>query len=268
MSPFLPHTLIQRAVKSLGPKDLARTYVVCKAWHDAISEDGHLRGVLETAVAFDLTPDPSPTGLIYEFSSDWYCYWDGSYGLPQVPEVDFVFKPPLLQSKSGFVVTENSNLFEFATPGDVKSVLSKLKSIQEEFVKHDVRCSCFGSESDNPYLPFVVPWSTENQLSRGEIPAVLLRQLGAHEKLRSNVKICDDLLFFLPDGGNEDGDFNVIFSDTSVSSPTATQIKELLGDEPLVFYVGSDDLNPVPLFVVSVVADGLLGGFLSALIHT
>jgi hypothetical protein len=38
--------------------------------------------------------------------------------------------------------------------------------------------------------------------------------------------------------------------------------------EPLVFYAGSEKLNPVPMFVIAQLDDTCAGGFLSALVHT
>lgn len=37
---------------------------------------------------------------------------------------------------------------------------------------------------------------------------------------------------------------------------------------PVVFYAGSEKLNPVPLLAIGMLKEGLAGGFMSAVIHT
>ncbi len=36
----------------------------------------------------------------------------------------------------------------------------------------------------------------------------------------------------------------------------------------LAFYVGSEKMNPVPLFLLGKLGDGIVGGLLTALVHT
>ena len=53
------------------------------------------------------------------------------------------------------------------------------------------------------------------------------------------------------------------------SLPGESVLKWVSGKEvPLVFYAGSGKLNPLPFFVLGKMAPGVVGGFISALVHT
>jgi hypothetical protein len=44
--------------------------------------------------------------FLAQFRDNWYCYWDGSYGPPADTSANYVFKPALLQTQNGLVISE------------------------------------------------------------------------------------------------------------------------------------------------------------------
>ena len=148
------------------------------------------------------------------------------------------------------------------------------------------RCCAFGSESDFRYVPMLLPWPP----SEGPIrPEGVLRLLGAHPQLLSSISDRSSEVQWdcSRSGGrseeegqegqdeDDDGD-HLLFQSAEImtevqkllsrSSPTASHEDSSM--KPLVFYAGSEKLNPVPFFVLGPISPGLIGGFMSALVHT
>eukprot|EP00959_Pyramimonas_sp_CCMP1952_P308662 6460147-Pyramimonas_sp.AAC.1 len=114
-----------------------------------------------------------------------------------------------------------------------------------------------------------------NRLTAREV----LETLGAHPEIVGRVCEPRDCPWWLDVDDNVDEDE---WDDSEESGPplfgkasVTREIHAFLSqshDEhdcpPLVFYAGSDKLNPVPLFVLSTLAPNLVGGWISALVHT
>lgn len=219
-------------------------------------------------------PTNSISPLLNEWISDWYCYWDGSYGMPQDRKKDYVFKPSLSERLDGIVFSSAADPFiSSPSPSDVDSVAATLLGIREELGDENLQC-LFTSESDYPYLPILI------YLAEGENmnAAAVLQALGAHEQLLSSVKSFEmegllqnkedviekeELSLDKIEEDNPDDDTrNLSKIYNSLRKSSAVDMK------PLIFYCGSDKLNPVPFFVVTRLSQCLVGGFVSGIVHT
>ncbi len=99
----------------------------------------------------------------------------------------------------------------------------------------------------------------------------MLALLGAHGQLLGSVTALD--LDERRHGGNGDDGGGVTASLAEAMFPragpqAALSLLSRCGEPPLAFYAGSEKMNPVPLFVLGKLHDGLVGGFMSTLVHT
>ena len=212
-------------------------------------------------------PSNTISPLLSEWVSDWYCYWDGSYGMPQDHEKDYVFKPPLSERMDGIVFSSAADPSQSET---TDSAVRTLLGIQEELGDENLQC-LFTSESDYTYLPILINLADGEELNA----AAVLQALGAHKQLLSSVKsfVMEGLLHNQEDAeekeklsldeDNPDDDVrNLSKLYNCLRTSSAVDMK------PLIFYCGSDKLNPVPFFVVTRLSPSLVGGFISGIIHT
>ena len=214
------------------------------------------------------------SSLLREWTSDWYCYWDNSYGMPKNRENDFVFNPPLSERMDDIVFSTIADPFTSDPQCEVDPVVHNLLRFRKEVLGDDYSQCLFGSESDYPFLPILI------ELKEGEVELdarTVLRALGAHVELSSSVN-CFEMEQLLRDLTDDDGAdmtqlsglYNCLLSlsTSSVESSAAPQVINSGVMKPLIFYCGSDLLNPIPLFIVSRLSPSLVGGFISAIIHT
>ena len=128
----------------------------------------------------------------------------------------------------------------------------------------------------------LLPWPP----SEGPVsPEGILKLLGAHPQLLSSISdrssdIQWDCRSGHPEeeGQDEDDEGGHLFQSAAImaevqkllsrSSPTASCEGARSSMKTLVFYAGSEKLNPVPFFVLGPISPGLVGGFMSALVHT
>jgi hypothetical protein len=176
--------------------------------------------------------------ILTDWREDWYCYWDDSYGMPDDPETNFVFKPALEAAWCGLVRPQDCAMTTGPAARDVYSHVNRLLAT----VRHPDRNSIgWGDESDGEWTPLAMPWEGETLT-----PQTLLSKLGAHEVLQHNItdmkdeSLCDEFL------------------------------RKFLckHTETAVFYAGGDLLNPVPCFAVALVRPDLVVGFVGGIIHT
>jgi hypothetical protein len=190
--------------------------------------------------------------LITDWTSNWFCYWDGSFATPLNQDVNYVFKPPLTKSSTGVI------RFCGGDPADVEErAIGVITSIQEKLTDARILCSCFGSESDYPFYPLLhSAWQADKPLT----PQTFLENIGAHPELMSSIQ-CDSGTDITD---NED--------DVGIFGELNSHVYEMLTAEShggvLTFYCGSEKMNPVPLFVLCKFSDTVVGGFLSAIVHT
>lgn len=191
--------------------------------------------------------------LLREWRSDWFCYWTGDYGLPADLDKDFVFKPALQQGEGGLV---SSPLCSPASDaGEVGTTKEDLLALARKLQERGALCSEAGSESDYDWLPCLFALPEGERLTAES----LLQALGAHQEIRSSARAYEP----------EEERLQQMFGDLTEEVFQLLKEKEGEGEQPLLmFHAGSEKLNPVPFFVLSRLADGLVGGFVSAVVHT
>jgi len=191
--------------------------------------------------------------VIKEWASNWFCYWDGSFGMPADPDKNFLFKPCLEMTKSGVVRTKEWDLFALNSAAEVKETLEELFFVMKKLEKRECGAAIgLGSEADYPWHPFAVPWK-QGKLS----PQSLLAELGAHEQLRKK-----DAIAML---GNDPD-----FEEDEDSGPSISDVflDKHKGTEALYFHTGSEAFNPVVVFAVAKMKPNLVAGFVGGIVHT
>lgn len=191
-------------------------------------------------------------GVLVDWANDWYCYWDGSYGMPADPR-NFVFKPSLEMTSSGVVRTKEWDLFSCNSTAAVKGTLEGLFDVVKQLEGGERGNEIgLGDESDHPWHPFAISWTkADGELS----PQSLLGKLGAHEQLQNESAIT----MLGDDEDDEDED----------SGPGISVFLDKHTDKgPLYFYTGSGLMNPVVVFAVAKVEPGLVAGFVGGIVHT
>jgi hypothetical protein len=266
-------------------------------------------------LAFTMTDSSHKNRLLRAWENDWYCYWDSgkdgtpSYGVPQDPDKDYVFKPALHEETPTSPLVVVSVNARSINSESVQSARTLLVGLHAKLTEGNIACDCLGSEGQNDFSPFLllgnlqstsgslnVTGNTEQKrqatnddindgeeeepssskkvlgsfLSSKAAAKFVLEALGAHPVLIKNITIpkksATGAVPKKSDHEEEDED-----EDAGVFGKLSAELFEKLtvdGITPFVFYCGSGKLNPVPLFVISRLAPNVLGGFLSAIVHT
>jgi hypothetical protein len=207
--------------------------------------------------------------LLTEWKSNWFCYWDGSYATPANQEIHYVFKPPLeIDEFSGFVK------FGLDDNEYVQQAIEVLSDLNKLIDEAGVMSGCLGSESEYPFTPFLyTSWAPEKPLT----PQALLESIGAHSELLTSISYDPTLIdrqlkgnsvatADAVDSAETDDDGSKIFGE--LNSYVFEKLAGESRDGVLIFYCGSDKLNPIPLFIVCKFSPTVIGGFLSAIVHT
>ena len=98
-------------------------------------------------------------GVIKEWDDDWFCYWDGSFGVPTDTQKNYVFSPNLEMTRNGVIRTKDWRLLEQNSVSDVKQVLEELLTIDKSEA-HGKEIG-LGDESDYPWHPIMIPWTNQ-----------------------------------------------------------------------------------------------------------
>ena len=69
--------------------------------------------------------------LVDQLSNEWYCYWDGSYGLPTDSETNYNFKPQLTVDEGGLVICPELPLNQYATDDSVSTAKRDLVTLHQ-----------------------------------------------------------------------------------------------------------------------------------------
>ena len=227
--------------------------------------------------------------LLTEWSGSWYCYWTGEFGLPANPNTDYVFSPCLSVVEGGKLATSSlCPAVSASSSPEVLDTVTRLLALQARISADGARCSLAGSESDYEWIPFGISWPA---LESDKVePATFLKHINAHPEISSRVRllpisrlrgagdeegqaggafggITSDVLKFL-DPGMPDEDAPPVTSAAASVTNASSSSAASSGNRILAFYAGSEKLNPVPLFIVSRLSADLVGGFVSAVIHT
>lgn len=276
---------------------MARSYTQCKVLSSVIPGKEYLN-------ADNLTRKQN---FLNELVSDWYCYWDGSFGLPKDREKDFIFAPQLTLVNGGVIIPGScvdAQIFKDNTV--TYKICQTLLDTEARLFQSGRSCDVLGSESDYDYFPILCPWTTGSipTLSSREGVIKILQILGAHSQLIDSVEIVSptDILkyFFVSDTCRDELWINENTNSTTnneedlhveenikkivIQDPIVCEMAELLSGRKLndnkdniydiinencvLFYAGSERLNPVPVLLLGPVGPGLVGGFISAVVHT
>ena len=206
-------------------------------------------------------------------------YWDESFDWPQDPDPNgrYVFRPRLQYDARHKILHTGKALGPEGAACVDKLVRSGLSGAQQ--------CA-LGNEGDDRWWPFVMPWDA----GRSVTPAAILAELGAHPELQPVVAFrlvyptAEQERRFLETGDDaaedeEDrladgaGAGEIHFWDVFPHAVAASEFRRLFAGAdagPLLFYAGSERLNPLPVFALGRLApgEGPLGGFLSTVVHT
>lgn len=188
-------------------------------------------------------------GVLREWASEWFCYWDGSFGMPKDPAKDFVFAPALEMTQTGIVRTKDWDVLQHNSERDMQETAAMLLEIDES-ASHGREIG-LGDESDYPWLPFILPWGPDEGALCED---TLLSRLGAHEQLRAK-----QAMFTLKLDQDEDneGGGNI-----------GVWLEKFPGQESLYFQTGGGLLNPLVVFAVVRVKPHLVAGFMGGIVHT
>lgn len=187
-----------------------------------------------------------------EYPEAWYCFWDDSYGVPCVGDstVEYVFKYPLRVAASGVITTSNASAALLsAVNSRVESPLQQLIENLRSLAQDICRKGCSSnSESGYELLPFAAPLQ---EAPHGKLDAAtILAALGAHARLRASaidMRLAD------------------ILSDDDDDGTLRHEVSVLLGGEAVVFECGRGQLNPIPVFILTVTrTHSAIVGFLTA----
>ena len=174
------------------------------------------------------------------------------------------------------------HIYEYVAPIALPVTRTNLRTVQAAsnilldfhatLKENKVSCSLFDSEGEYQFYPILVEWNSEIELT----PESFLQVLGAHDQLMASIHQTtqEDLATIVQHGdlfGNE-------FLFISQSNPSfhitdqvfkAITLPDANGNKafPLLFHCGSEQLNPVPVFIVGKMAPNLVGGFVSATVH-
>jgi len=188
-------------------------------------------------------------GLVYEFSHNWYCYWDDSFGMPVDPQKDYVFKHPLTLWGCGIVHLDiqfpkiSADTLDEKLKADLESLL-RLKEI--------VKGLTLGSETDYRFYPIIVQYKSQ-ALTINQA----LKALYVHPTIREAVKEYP-LQQHLEKDEKDPKTYSGIFE----------WQKEVLNNKIVSFAAGEDKLNPVVWGSVGIGKSGNLIGLLSGLVWT
>lgn len=190
--------------------------------------------------------------FLNELTSRWYCYWDNSYTTPSNSNIDYIFKLPLVCDNLGVITTDNFTVDEENT--NVADILC----IYQNLIDNNIRCSAYGSESDYEYFPFVFYY---DESTNGDFtPYNVLKFLGAHDNIVNSIqiKLIDEIISKQLFGERSESVYNTLISisDNNLSGC-------------LLFHCGSEQMNPVLLFILSYCSQSkVVSGFISGIIHT
>ena len=222
-----------------------RALSTCRAFRAVADHDGYWRVRLAVAMA-----PGAARGVVREWRNDergmWFCYWDGSFGMPRDRAKDYVFRPPLEMTRHGVVHARASDL---AGGAPAREVCRHLKSLKEVLRLSGSRYGYvgLGDESGAEWMPLLLPWSASGD---GEFkPENVLKKLGAHPHLQQHC---------------QDNEFAALRAFEAVSKvPIGSAASPTLH-----FSAGRDALNPVPCFAVRLVRDDLAVGFIGGIVLT
>ena len=190
-------------------------------------------------------------GVIREWNDNWFCYWDGGFGVPIDTQKNYVFSPNLEMTKNGMIRTKDWRLLEHNSVSDVKQALEELLEIDKS--KAHGKEIGLGDESDYPWHPIMIPWTDQDPALN---PKAFLEKLGAHEELKKegSIKVIDTSKKFEPvDDEDKIGNISVFLEKY---------------EHFLYFCTGSELLNPLVVIAVAQMKPCLVGGFMGGIVHT
>lgn len=187
--------------------------------------------------------------FIEEWQSDWNCYWED--GELNTSGKNFVFKPSLQLDERGFISIDRQ---DFSRDG-FEVYLQILLKLRTSFEDDGYECDGqLGSESGYPFLPIIFQCSLKDTPVLS--PASILKSLGANPQLFNAITEFDVVDLF----DEFTADVNNVFASPSTLSLSPVR--------PVAFYCGSELLNPVPVLVVGRLSPDLVGGIMTAIVHT
>eukprot|EP00957_Ditylum_brightwellii_P049945 3786051-Ditylum_brightwellii.AAC.1 len=150
----------------------------------------------------------------------------------------------------------------------INSVIDLLEEAQGESDSGDI--IGHGDESSGKWLPIAIQWTSDDD---GDLtPDNFLQKIGAHSQLRKNVQVwkLNDAKEYESDEDESDDDNDGDEDYEDSKSFLEKSMKTFFSDRKsfIFFCCGDGKLNPVPLFAVAKICDGLVAGFIGGVIYT
>jgi hypothetical protein len=241
--------------------------------------------------------------------------------MPEDPNVDYVFKPPLKEESdtSPLVLVTNDSGIDVDSER-IKSVKTLLIDLHKKLQDDKILCEAYGSEGGDEYSPFLLisnVLDSVETVNKKDTTEQALKRHRKNEDEDDEEEDDDEEDDDEEDDEGEDDDegeekdvtneSSLVFGSFSTSKAAAKYVlkaigahKELIksitvdkldkkeeaqeffgdltseifeqltvdGKRPLVFYCGSEQMNPVPVFILALLAPNVIGGFISAVTHT
>jgi hypothetical protein len=102
-----------------------------------------------------------PRTMASWLATDWFCYWDDSYGMPSNPEENYVFRPSLQECQDGFVVAGGGSFESLKAPENAMMSLGRALTRCARIasaVTGKIGLNAWGSEGSCEISVLILPW--------------------------------------------------------------------------------------------------------------
>ena len=202
---FQVRFVLQSAVEFLGSSinELIVLKKVCREWQSFVDSKFDETKLVNAFDSLKLCPDRDDS-MVSEFKNDWYCYLNGSFGLPgkddivkellcftvvmvcldctDSPDENYVFSTELIENSSDFVVVGSSIKALNAPSNELWSLaraMQRASSIGSTIRRNRISLNAWGSEGGSWVSVLVFPWNDGQQYT----PEQALKALGAHPEI-------------------------------------------------------------------------------------
>lgn len=266
----LPSELIQAIVVKLPLKDVVTCMCICKKWKDVITTDSFWKNY--TFHWFDFSLEEGPTGNLNEWQNDWFCYWDDTYG---EPTNEHVFStPPKRWKDSGIIHPASFDIKQnnIRSYRDFFKCLWILQKINKGAEEYELDCPAYGNEGSSRLEVCLFPWEKEKLPGNNDVGALFAfdEHMCSEDAAYGEEKDTEPLEL-----ETEEDDDQLCLGERITSfqtgNPAARSYLEWLQKlfvPSVMMCFGMEQMNPVPVFILTQLAPGWVGGFFTSVTCT